>query len=302
MNYLDLYANFLNKNLKPKDSVKAVFDCSNGSAGPIVKRLENNNLETAIINGKADGNFPAHGPNPMLDGAMEQLGDKVRALKADIGVAFDADADRAFFTDNTGAVIHPDAVLALLSKNFKGPVVLDPRCGYLVREILTQEKKEIINSRVGHYFIKKIIKEKKASFGGELSGHYYFKVRGAIFDSGILTAIYLINQVSKIKKAGSSLSDWLISLPKYYSSGEVNFEIANKNEVIRKMEDLYGNEAKSTSKLDGLKMEFNDWWFILRASQTENLLRLVMEAKNELVFNDKLKELRDRILLTNQIK
>ena len=181
MNYefINIYSDFLKKNLNPQKKLKVIFDCSNGTAGPILKQLTINNeqLTTYFINDKPDGNFPAHGPNPLKSGALKQLQNKVKKYKADLGIIFDADGDRVFFIDNLGRFINPDAIAKLLIWNLKPKkIIIDIRTGWLIKKIKNQKSKiKIIKSRVGHYFIKKLMRKIDADFSAEYSGHYYFK-------------------------------------------------------------------------------------------------------------------------------
>jgi phosphomannomutase len=138
---------------------------------------------------------------------------------------------------------------------------------------------------VGSYFIKQLMKEKKADFGAEASGHYYFKFGSGRWDSGIRAAIEMINQLSNLK---GGFSDWAEKLPKYYRSGELNFEVEDKAGILKAVEKHYAKEAKSVSHLDGIKMEFENWWFNLRPSNTEDLVRLNLEAKDKKVFEKEL--------------
>src|SRR3990167_6992312 len=181
MNYefINIYSDFLKKNLNPQKKLKVIFDCSNGTAGPILKQLTINNeqLTTYFINDKPDGNFPAHGPNPLKSGALKQLQNKVKKYKADLGIIFDADGDRVFFIDNLGRFINPDAIAKLLIWNLK-------------------PKKIIIDVRTG-WLIKKMMRKTNADFAAEYSGHYYFK-NFFFVDSGILAAIEIINAISKL--------------------------------------------------------------------------------------------------------
>lgn len=314
MNYIKLYVNFLKKYLKPKRRLKVIFDCSNGVTSLVLREFFKTHyfITSKLINSKIDGNFPAHGPNPMLEGAMDDLAATVKKHKADLGVIFDGDGDRAFFVDNKGRPIVADIVIALIGKNYKGPLVIDPRVGYLAREIAAAAGKKVYDSRVGHFFMKRAMAEHKLSFGGELSGHYYFYFslkknnpsevlakegsRGYYADSGIFAAIQFINVVSKLKidlpphHNGKTvwcggLASWIDKLPRYYRSGEVNFKVKDKDGMMRKIEKLYKNRVKKISHLDGVKMEFNDFWISVRPSNTEDLLRLNVEAKKKAVFD-----------------
>ena len=309
--YLKIYTDFLKKFLKPEKNLTVVFDCSNGVTGQILKKLflTQKLVNSQIINQRPDGRFPAHGPDPMKPGAMDDLCQTVRKYKADLGVIFDADGDRVFFVDDRGRPVHSDVVAGLLSKNFNGQVILDVRAGYLAREMIVADlprqgggKKKIVNSRVGHYFIKKLMREKKIPFAAEVSGHYYFQ-DFFFADSGIFAAIMMINSISRLNRP---LSDWLDSLPRYYRSGEINFKVKDKVGVMKKVEAHFSSEGGSASggkklgakisHIDGLRVEFYrrspelaEGWFSLRPSNTEDWLRLNLEAKNKKVFDAELR-------------
>lgn len=294
MNYIKTYADFLKKSVKIKKPLRVVFDCSNGTTGLVLKELFKTHqlINSKLINWRPDGRFPAHGPNPMLAGAMDDLSKAVLKNKADLGVIFDADGDRVFFVDNKGKPVIADAAIFLLAKNFKGPVALPVNVGILARELLTKSRRKIIDSRIGHYFVKKLIKEKKINFAGEISGHYYFK-NFFYADSGIFAAMEFINAVSKLP---APLSVWIDSLSKYFHSGELNFEVKDKEGMMKKIEALYKELAEKISHLDGLTMEGSspagEWRFSLRPSNTEDLLRLNLEAKDEVVFKKELQNLK----------
>ena len=280
MDYLNSYADFLKKFYSPRGK-KIIFDCSNGTVGPIFKKLG----VKFLVNDRPDGNFPAHGPDPMKPEALQDISEAVKENKADLGVIFDADGDRVFFMDDLRRGVDPDIVAVLIGKNFKGPVILDVRSGYLPRELL----KNVKDCRVGHFFIKKMMAKIKAGFAAESSGHYYFPLGGgAYFDSGILAALHLINSLPP------KLSEFIYGLHHYFKTGELNFKIKDKTGIMKSIEKRFQKEAAKTSKIDGIKMEFKspDWWFSVRPSNTEDLLRLNLEAKDEEIFEEKTKELR----------
>ncbi|NCN53194.1 hypothetical protein GW950_01890 [Candidatus Wolfebacteria bacterium] len=282
MNYTDAYVKFLNSKVKAKHPVKVVFDCSNGVTGGIIKKLfKGTKIEKIIINGKVDGNFPAHGPNPMLAGALNQLKKSVIKNKADLGIAFDGDGDRAFFVDDIGRSISSDEGGYILMQVFDPPYIV----GAVSSKLLKNNKKTYI-SKIGHTYQKELMRKKKANLGAEHSGHYFFK-EFFYADSGILAGIEVINFVLGLDK---NLSDWLDTIPKYYRSGEINFKVDDKKKILKKVENKYRKAKKS--KLDGLTLEFNWGWFNLRPSNTENLLRLNMEAKNKKDLNKKLREVK----------
>lgn len=298
MNYIKSYTDFLKRFTWFKRKMKVVFDCSNGTTGLVIRQLSNSvigKLEIILINEKPDGNFPAHGPNPMAEGATEDLKNSVLKNKADLGVIFDADGDRVFFLDDLGKLAAPAAAITLLSKNFKGPIVLPVNVGISVRDQLEKSGKKIIDSKIGHYFVKKLIRERKIAFAAEISGHYYFQ-DFFYADSGIFGAIQFLNAVSGL---GEKLSYWIARLPKYHASGELNFKIRDKEAAIKKVEKYYSGKAEKISRLDGLTMEANAWWLNLRPSNTEDLVRLNFEAKEKAVFEKELENLKS--LLTPRI-
>lgn len=287
MNYKNLYASFLKKFLNPQKKIKVVFDCSNGAAGPIIKKflIPNSKFQIRLINEIPNGNFPAHKPNPLERGALSQIKKEVKKRKADIGVIFDSDADRAFFIDDRGRFVDPDVIARLLIWRLKPKkIIIDERTGRLVKELATDNQRII--SKSGHYFFKKLMRKTEADFGAERSGHYYFK-NFFYSDSGILTAIEVINAVSKLPY---SLADFSDLLPRYYRSGEINIKMNQKSRIknygnlLREVEKKYKNLAAKISRLDGLTMKFNDWRFNLRLSENEPLLRLNIEALNEKVL------------------
>jgi len=304
MNNLKTYADFLKKFLNPQKPLRVVFDCSNGTTGPIIKQLITNSprhggasrqLTTFLINDKPDGNFPAHGPNPSKAGAMDQLKKEVLRQKADLGAIFDADGDRVFFVNNNGEFINPDAIARLLIWQLKPKkVVIDVRTGWLVKNLKSQISNfKIVESKVGHYFIKKLMKKINADFGAEQSGHCYFAFKNiggekAYFDSGIMAAIEIINAVSKLPY---KLSNYVDLLPQYYRSPELNFKIKNPKQFIKKIESYYNSNLKTKNHLDGLTMEFENWWFNLRPSNTEPLVRLNIETIDKNYLNKMIKSL-----------
>lgn len=288
--FIKIYVNFLKKFLEPAKPFRVVFDCSNGTTDKILKYLKTKKLKTFFINNKPDGNFPAHGPNPLAPNATNQLQKEVIKQKADLGIIFDADGDRAFFINNKGKFINSDVIANLLIWRLNPKkVVIDVRTGYLIKKPqLLATNYQLLISQVGHYFIKKLMRKIDADFGAEQSGHYYFK-KFFYCDSGIMAAIEVINAVSKLPY---KLSDYIDLLPQYYRSSELNFKIENSKRFIKKIEKCYN--SKSKNYLDGLTMEFTsltgEWRFNLRSSNTEPLLRLNIEATNKNLLRQKIKE------------
>ena len=304
MNYIKIYADFLNKKLNPQKKLKVIFDCSNGTAELVLKQLTTNDkqLTTHFINDKIDGNFPSHGPNPSAIGALEQLQKTVLKEKADLGAIFDADGDRVFFIDNLGRFIDPDTITRLLIWHFNPKkVVIDVRTGWLVKRLITKDLK-LTTSKAGHYFIKKLMQEFNADFGAEKSGHYYFPIKNekniSYIDSGIITAIEVINAISKLPY---SLADFNDLLPQYCRSGEINIKMNNESGIrnyeslLKKIENKFKNQAVKVSYLDGLTIESapptGGWWFNLRPSNTEPVLRLNIEAKKKEIVDNLIKKI-----------
>jgi len=289
--YLELYVDFLKKHLNVKKPLRIVFDASNGVAGVVLKELfkGDKNIEAIFINSEPDGNFPGHGPNPLKEGALSQLQNEVKKQKADLGIVFDGDGDRVFFVDDKGSHIDPDIIGFILTETFKPPYVATTISSWRAKKA----KKTVI-SKVGHLFMKLAMRENKANAGMERSGHYYFK-DFFYCDSGIFAAIQVINFLSSLDK---SISEYAEGLPKYYQISETNFEMKNEKWAEEKMaqaEKLYGKSALSVKKEDGLLVEFGspagEWWFSLRVSNSEYLLRLNMEATSKNLLDEKLEEL-----------
>lgn len=272
MNYLQRYINFLKKNLEPSKNLRVVFDCFNGAAGLILKIVLRNNkkIQSVFLNDQPDGRFPAHGPNPLTPNALDQLAKKILTVKADLGAAFDADGDRAFFVDNQGRMVPAYLIAYLLFLYQKPP---------FVTEIITYESmkyagldQNIHPSRVGTYFVKQAMKKWQAGAGAEYSGHYYFN---DFFnsDSGILAAIKTINAVSRLPY---SLADFIDLLPQYCQIESFNMPTADKEKIITALAKIYRPRARRVSQLDGWTFEFDNGWFNIRASNTEPLIRLTL--------------------------
>lgn len=289
--FIDIYVGFLKKFLQPQKPLKVVFDSSNGTTGPVLEKLKIKDLRFKIINGKPDGNFPAHGPNPMLKGATGQLEAAVKKHEADLGVIFDADGDRVFVCDNLGRLIHPDIIACLLVHYLKPKkIVINTPTGWLVRN-LKQQGIKIYETPVGYYYVSRAMRKTGATFAAEHSAHYFFK-NFFYRDAGILTAIFIINAVSALPYR---LSDFVDLIPQSYRSWEINFIVKNKERLLKAIEKKYKKEAKKISRSDGLRIDFNKWWLSVRPSQNEPLLRLNIEAETEELLRQKLRALKDII-------
>lgn len=276
------YAKFLEGLLALKSSVKVVVDCSNSPTGVILAKIKKKGLKLVLLNKTPDGNFPAHGPNPLKAGSLDELKRKVKRARADFGVIFDGDADRIMFVDNKNSPVHPDVAAFLLMKNFTPPFVMDARTGWLVR----RSGVPVIISRVGHTNVKKVMRARNAAFASETSGHYFFRNRFgqdvAHNDSALQALMYTINEVSHLKRAGYTLDAWIKKLPKS-ERREVNFEVKNTKAILAKIEAVYKKEKDvKIGYLDGVTVEVGGpcpFWFNIRPSANEPVLRLSLEAQ-----------------------
>ncbi len=263
--------------------LKIVVDASNGAVGPIVERFFKNidNIELYPLFCEPDGTFPNHSPNPMKEDALTNLKEKVKETGADLGAIFDADGDRVMFIDENLNRVKPDIITALIAIEIlkkQGPCVIgyDLRSSRAVPEIIREHGGEPVITRVGHAYMKEVMREKDSPFAGELSGHYYFK-DNYFADSGMLALVKVLNIASQDNRPFSEI---IKAIDRYYATGEINFKVANPDEVLKKTEEAfaYKPDVMNIMKLDGLTVEFENWWFNLRKSNTEPLVRLNLEA------------------------
>lgn len=224
-----------------------------------------------------DGTFPNHEANPLKEDTFEALQTMVRGGKYDFGVAFDGDADRAGFTDEKGEIVPMDMITALIARDVltrqKGIIFYDLRSSWAVKEVIAENGGTPMMSRVGHAFIKQQMRDADAVFAGELSGHYYFR-DNYYTESSALAVISVANIVSA---AGCPLSELIRPIKRYFASGEINSEVEAPAAVIDRIRTRYRDGR--LFELDGVSVEFDDWWFNVRLSNTEPLVRLNLEAK-----------------------
>ena len=282
---------------KTKDSFdsKMIVDTANSVSGVLISKMFDRTNLTHIFS-ELDPDFPNHEPDPLKKENIEKLQKKVIEDKADLGAAFDGDGDRVFFIDETGEIIPSDMILALiasiiLKENSNNKILYDIRCSNIVRETVESLRGEAVMSRVGHSFIKALMKEKDIIFGAEYSGHYYLKQGDSYYESPYFV---VFNILEEMKKSGKKLSQLIEPFKKYYHSGEINFKVDNKEEIIEKVKEKYINGKLST--IDGVRIDFDDWWFSIRASNTEPILRLIIEGKTKEIMEEKLKEIQNLIL------
>lgn len=290
---LDAYANYLAKLWAPKRPLKVVIDGGNGIIGTMFQHLlpKLGNIMVVPLNWDPDGRFPIHEANPLKLENLKQLQARVKAEKADFGAAFDGDGDRCALVDETGEFISCDLTTALLAKYFlaKEPgatVAYDLRSSKVVAEYAASLGGKAVETRVGHSFIKQTLKAEHAVFAGELSGHYYFRDFWNA-DSGLYAFILLANIASETAK----LSDLVKPLRKYFHTGEINFKVADPATVFARAKALKGK----VEELDGVTVRFSDWWFNLRASNTEPVVRLNLEADTAALRDAKLAEIKTLI-------
>jgi phosphomannomutase len=239
-----------------------------------------------------DGTFPNHEANPIEPANLVALQKRVKKEGADIGLAFDGDADRCFLIDETGALVNPSALTGLvavreLTEKPGSTIIYNLISSKAVPEVITENGGTPLRSRVGHSYIKKLMAESGAIFGGEHSGHFYF----ADFwraDSGMLAALYALAELMAVKQP---LSKLLKPYNRYFSSGEVNSEVKDLPAAIAKVRSVYESQCE-VDELDGLTFTTDTWWFNLRPSNTEPLLRLNVEADTEA----QMKKIRDAVL------
>ncbi len=278
------------KKVKP---LRVVIDASNGMATKTIEAIEKK-LPLKIIKMffEIDGNFPGHEPNPLKPENIAALKQKVLAEKADFGVIFDGDGDRMFMVDEKGQTITGSYVTCLIAVNFlqKLPgskILYTPIMSKAVAEVIKESGGIAVLERVGHSFIKQRMKKENVLFGGELSGHFFF--RETFFAESGLSA--LLVALEAISKSGKKLSELIKPFRRYYAIDETNSEVADKEGKIREIESIYAPKAKKASKLDGFSAYFDDWWFNVRPSGTEDLLRLNLEANTKELMLEKEEEL-----------
>jgi phosphomannomutase len=274
--------------------LKVVVDGGNGMAGPMVgPLLDQLGLDLVTTYWEPNGEFPDHEPNPLLEENRRFIIDKVRETGADLGIAWDGDADRCFFIDDTGSFVDGDfltAILAehLLAKNGGGAVLYDVRASRAVPDTVERVGGTAHVNRVGHAFFKTRMRDEGAIFGGEVSGHYYFHDFYNA-DSGTVPALLVLE---KLSVEGRRMSDLVGDYrSRYFISGEINSTVEDAEGKMRELEERYADGR--ISKLDGISIDYDDWHFNVRPSNTEPLLRLNLES---LVSQEDMERRRDEVL------
>lgn len=278
---------------------KIVVDCANamGVLELPILRMFPENIELVTMYDDLDHPFSAHEANPLKLETLDELRERVVAEKADLGISFDGDADRVGFVDETGEIIPMDHMTGIIArevlKSHPGATILyDLRSSKAVPEIIRESGGVAKECSVGHANIKRQMRDVQAVFAGELSGHYYFK-ENSFAEAGSLAALMIL---SVMAETGQSASVLARDLKRYAHSGEINSEVDDKDAVMRKLEEIYSDG--NVSHLDGVKIDFPTWWFNVRPSNTEPLLRLNLEADTPELMEQK----RDEVLAVIRAK
>ncbi len=276
--------------------LKVVLDTANAMGGPMFEKMfKALPCELIHINAELDGTFPAHEADPLKDENNRQLQKKVIEEQADLGIVLDGDADRIFFIDDSGKTIEPAIVRGILSmiflrENPGAKICYDIRPGRITRDMIEENGGEPIVTKVGHSLIKEKAREAGAVFAGESSGHFFLKTKLGIFELPMIMALKLLVEFSK---AGKKVSEYIKPLQKYNHSGEINFAVEDKNAVFERLKEKYATNL--VYDFDGVTFEWPDWWFNVRASNTENKVRLNLEAIDPEIMERKKSEVMEVI-------
>ena len=298
------YLAFMRKFVKDYSTLTVAMDLSNGMANLFAKEIFGTGANFHYLFDTLDGRFPNHEPNPLIEKNCFPLEEKVREVGADAGVIYDGDADRVMFVDEKGTFISPDLMIALMGRYFvgerglKGLVLQDIRSSKAVGEYLAPMGCEMRTWKVGRAFAAKKLREIDGVWGGELAGHYYF--RDFFYsDSGLLASIILLNIVADLKKEGKKLSQAIAEIVRYQNSGEINYRVEDKKGAMDAVKEHFMAAEKATAFMDfdGYRVEFPDWWFNIRPSNTEPYLRFICEATSQKLLKEKIAEV-DDILMT----
>lgn len=300
---LDDYVNHVAKQVKTiNKNLKIIADGGNGMAGLAVEKIISKlGLKIEKMYFELDGTFPNHEADPLKEKNVEEIKKRVKDENFDLGIAFDGDCDRIFFIDEKGEKISSDFIIALFAQEFlkenpKQIVINDLRTSKIIKEIVQANNGISLMSRVGHVFFKQLMRRKNGLFAGELSGHYYFR-DNCYTDSGIFATVKLIEILSK---HGKPLSELVKPFKKYFQSGEINSEVKDKAGKLKQIEEKY--KDGKIEHIDGVSVYYKDWWFNIRPSNTEDLLRLNLEADTRELMETKKKELLDLIIVADNNK
>ncbi len=296
-NILQDYINYLFSRVDHNNSkkLKVAIDASNGVMGNVLTRMKDAlPIEMIEINFEPDGRFKNHSPNPLEEGAAEQIKEEIKKHHANFGIMFDADADRLFLVDEQGELVPSDVTRLLLAKYFlqKKPgaaVVYDLICSRAVPEFIKKWGGKPIKSQVGFVNIREALIKDHGIVGGEVSGHYCFQDY-FYMDSGMMAMLVLLQIIAD---DGRSVSDMAKELTLYAKSPVINFQVENQEAVLKKVKERYADGKQDY--LDGVTVEYENWWFNLRPSNTEPLLKLTIEADTQELLEQKKKDLSEFI-------
>lgn len=287
------YVRFNQKSFNFKDSKKLriVIDTANAVSGVLISEMfENFPFEIYQIFKEMDGSFPNHNPDPLIEENLRFLKGEVKNKKADLGVAFDGDGDRIIFIDERAEVVPGDLIFALLvnslwKNNIGQKFLYDIRSSNIVKEKIEENGDIPLADRIGHSFIKEKMRKENILFAGEFTGHYYLKDH-YYCEVPFFVLFSILKIISSQRKPFSEI---MKPFKKYFHSGEINFKVEDKIGKIEKLKNRY--LSGKISEVDGVRVDFSDWWFLVRASNTEPVLRLVVEAKTKELMEEKKKEL-----------
>ncbi len=291
------YIAFLRRFKADLGGLKIAFDLSNGMANLFAKEIYAGE-DVEFLFDSLDGRFPNHEPNPLIPKNVEPLKELVRKTGADVGVIYDGDADRVMFVDEQARFVAPDLVIALMARYFcdergeRAPRVLQEiRSSKAVGEWLQRYGASLSTWRVGRAFAAPKLRELDGLWGGELAGHYYFK-DFFYSDSGMLASLIVLRIVAGLKREGKTLGGIMDEIGRYRNSGEVNFRVEDKAGAMEAVKAHFAAAEKATAVMDfdGYRLEFPDWWFNIRPSNTEPYLRFICEATSEEKMRAKVEE------------
>ena len=285
------YRTHLRRTLKKAPKLKIAVDTAHGAVGPHFDAVFGDlPVEFVRLCWAPDGNFPSHEPNPLRDENIVDIQEAMRKTGADLGAAFDGDGDRCMFLGPGGVRIGSDLITVLLARaelhrHPGAAIVYDLRSSRVVPEEIRRAGGRPIRERVGHSFIKETMKKNDAVLGGELSGHYYFKEH-YFADSGMMAFAKLLDLLGR---EGRSVSELLKPLQRTFATGEINFKVADKAALMDALKRTFNDGHQDA--LDGITIEYDDWWFNVRASNTEPFLRLNLEADTPKLLEEKRSQL-----------
>jgi phosphomannomutase len=293
------YVDFMMKYKCDYSSLNIGMDLSNGMAALVIKDILGEGVKSGergihYIFDEMDGTFPNHEANPLVPKNIVSLQKLVAAEKCDVGVIYDGDADRVMFVDEKAEFVSPDLMIALMGdywlgeKGISGKVLQDIRSSRSVGEYLKPMGAEMVTYKVGRAFAARKLREIDGVYGGELAGHYYF--RDFFYsDSGIMASLILLHVIANLKKSGKTLSGKISEIDSYAGSGEMNFRVERKSEAMEAVKDYFLSIEKPlvVMDFDGYRLDFKDWWFNIRPSNTEPYLRFICEAADPELLEEK---------------